>query len=385
MKCTPLGILAIYGVVLLICIGLLLTIKPSKREFFAEDKEIWKPRIQDAVRCMLHMSFLANQDTTLYLYGDDALGTALFRSLFKEAGFQSSAEYFTLNLWPAYRTFIQQFPISTKPLTLNDLNEFVQNLPIFTNSERYDKTFEACQADLPQLLDIYNSCKSFDVTRRLYGSSELNLALEKRADYILCALKKSTDYNSYKDALTYARFTNPVYMPNYYIYWNAYQVYNRLRKENEIRLYISNLLYIFFELEWVLSENKESPMISSLPSVSPSCQETSAPTKEAIPIPPPSNPNQEVIYIRHDDSQWIHVDSNRFLDEPRPVSLQLPPLKPIAMPVQKKTYSSWKEFNTLDSSNDNKRMMIVASICLGLAGVLYISAIVSTLTDTETQ
>jgi hypothetical protein len=174
-------------------------------------------------------------------------------------------------------------------------------------------------------------------------------------------------------------------MPNYYIYWNAYQVYNRLRKENEVRLYISNLLYIFFELEWVLSENKESPMISSLPSISPSCQETSAPTKEAIPIPPPSNPNQEVIYIRHDDSQWIHVDSNRFLDEPRPVSLQLPPLKPIAMPVQKKTYSSWKEFNTLDSSNDNKRMMIVASICLGLAGVLYISAIVSTLTDTETQ
>jgi hypothetical protein len=386
--------------ILFLCVGSVIAIVYTKQlktdTFYAssEEMDLWKPRIQDAVRCMLHLSFLGNTDATVYLYGDNILATNLFRTLFKEAGFASSANYFARTLWPQYRTFIESFPLSRKPLTLEEIHTFVQSLDIFQASA-YSETYKACEPDLPAILDIYNSCKSFDVTRRLYGSKELDKSLEKRADYILCALKKSTEYESYSSALSYARFKNGVYTPNYFIYWNAKQWYNRFREESVIRTYLKNLLHIFYELEWVLSENKEAPDVSSLPETSSSCQELQQPkpqpqTQSSVIIqeesqPSPAIPKKqpEMIPISM-DSPYVTIlpdvpgtgpsQSIKILPYASQ-GLILAPLKKIELPTQKSPASKWKSFDTLDSSQTNKQMMIVAYICFGIAGILYLSAI----------
>lgn len=387
MKCSP-YILSSFAIVVILCIFIMIVLLKRPKETFASSEEmsLWKPRIQDAVRCMLHLSFLGNTDARIYLYGDNILATNLFRTLFKEAGFESSANYFARTLWPDYRTFIESFPLSRKPLTLEEINTFVQNAPIF-NADTYPATFDACQPDLTNILDIYNSCKSFDVTRRLYGSPELNTSLEKRADYILCALKKSVDYTGFTDALTYARFKNQVYVPNYFIYWNANQWYNRFKEESLIRTYLKNLLHIFYELEWVLSENKEAPDISSLPSTSPSCQEVivSSEPKQMIRVDSSNQPKETIIIqdlsnqpkLQPQTTDFIYVGSDMNMNMNMRPQLNLAPLKIIQVPKNKSTSSTWKKFDTLDSSDANRRMMIIASICLGFAGILYISAIVS--------
>jgi hypothetical protein len=224
----------------------------------SSEKAQWKERIQTVVKQTILRGFLAMnaEKTAIYSMFDTARGKEIFLELWTGPLTGAAAKHYVEKLWASTGDWESSFLYGDGPMTYTVIDQYVRNHPMFSGDE-WDKTLDVSLDSLSYLNYYYQL--AIQMERKLSQVVPTNTIVagqwRQRARYMLCALQKSTTYETFQTALVGLGF-----LPNYFIYTRNPFLYRRLKTIYDTYqgatalTHIENQLFIYFQWEVLVGE-----------------------------------------------------------------------------------------------------------------------------------